>query len=215
MNIFKTAIGWLWTFSATVFAIALFTRHWETGVLLCLSALATFPPMYRYIEQAFGKKIVVWFGIRIALAFFLFAAAQNVEETLTTPQERLARIAEEKREAADAARNRAEQDAEAKRANDESVLKRDERMAFSVCEVEIKDRLRDPDSAEFPSDYDAWYTAQQTQNAAEHKYTALVKVRAANGFGGKTISIFICTVQHTNDDHWPLISLQETNLDAL
>jgi len=149
------------------------------------------------------------------MAVVLFIKALSVNDALTTPQERAAEATREKHEAEVAAREKAQNDAQAKRDADAAAERDAESWAFSQCETAVKGRLRDPDSAEFPTDYAAWDKAQRGPGATGTVYTAFVKVRGANGFGGKTVSVFTCTILKSSGDDWPVLDIQELNADQL
>jgi hypothetical protein len=72
------------------------------------------------------------------------------------------------------------------------------------CQLFIKERLRDPDSAEFLDAIEPNFTESGTG-----QYLHALTVRAANGFGGKTVSKFLCTVQDKGNDTWKLLDLFE------
>ena len=80
--------------------------------------------------------------------------------------------------------------------------------AFFACRTFIRRNLRDPDSADFLSEY----APELVTKPSEGEYSVLQKIRAANGFGGKTISIFRCDT-HLSGDQWSLDNLKEQNLD--
>jgi hypothetical protein len=77
-----------------------------------------------------------------------------------------------------------------------------------MCERFITKHLRDPSSADFITQYD---TVQVTKIAALGSYAMVLRVRAANGFWGKTISDFSCEVKPSTGDNWLLIALHEDN----
>jgi hypothetical protein len=76
--------------------------------------------------------------------------------------------------------------------------------AWYACQGLIKQNLRDPDSASFLTDYDSQFVSE----AGEGGYRVVQRVRAANGFGGKTLSIFICQT-HLEGGNWSLDDLKE------
>jgi len=78
--------------------------------------------------------------------------------------------------------------------------------AFYACQTFIKRNLRDPDSADFMTDYNGNLVTKQ----GEAGYLVLQQVRANNGFGGKTVSIFECET-HLSEDSWELDNLKEDN----
>jgi hypothetical protein len=82
--------------------------------------------------------------------------------------------------------------------------------AFYACQTFIKRNLRDPDSADFMTTYAPGLVTTPSENLSE--YRVLQKVRAANGFGGKTISIFRCDV-HLSGDNWISDVIKEASLD--
>lgn len=72
------------------------------------------------------------------------------------------------------------------------------------CQTFILEKLRDPDSAEFLDAIEPNFAQVGTG-----KYIHALTVRAANGFGGKTVSRFLCTVESKGDDSWKLLGLVE------
>lgn len=76
--------------------------------------------------------------------------------------------------------------------------------AFFMCQVLIKKNLRDPDSASFLNDYSPDLVVRE----GDEGYKVLQRVRANNGFGGKTVSIFSCTT-HPDGDSWRLDDVKE------
>ena len=64
-------------------------------------------------------------------------------------------------------------------------------LAWYACQQFIQNSLRDPSSAEFVSDYSSALVAKTSAG-----YKALMRVRANNGFGGKTVSNFSCDVAY-------------------
>jgi hypothetical protein len=80
--------------------------------------------------------------------------------------------------------------------------------ASFMCGEFIKRRLRDPDSAEFVSEP----VLTPAVRNPEGSYIALLTVRAANGFGGKSVETFSCTVMKDARGNWQLENL--ANLGA-
>lgn len=85
----------------------------------------------------------------------------------------------------------------------------DEEMAAYVCGDFVKQSLRDPDSADFITDPSRARAIRQTDGS----FTALLRVRAANGFGGKTVSLFSCTVTKDADGNWHRQNVSELGQD--
>jgi hypothetical protein len=77
-----------------------------------------------------------------------------------------------------------------------------------LCESYIKKRLRDPSSGEF--DYEG------TKQFGDGRLETIFNVRASNGFGGKTLSGFVCTTTPTRNpagdgpEDWTVASADET-----
>jgi hypothetical protein len=69
--------------------------------------------------------------------------------------------------------------------------------------------LRDPDSADFLTDPTRLHAVRSPDGA----FTTLLRVRANNGFGGKTISLFSCTVTKDADGNWHRRSVTELGQD--
>ena len=92
------------------------------------------------------------------------------------------------------------------------------RYAFAFCGASAKDLLRDPATAEFLDDYSGFRNAVIRKAGSGDYYDVLLKVRAANGFGGKTISFVVCTLQHyrnaATDKGWQQVNLQELDATA-
>lgn len=80
-----------------------------------------------------------------------------------------------------------------------------ENQAWRRCQSFIQDSLRDPDSAEFITGY----SPKLVSSNPDGSYSTFMKVRATNGFGGKTVSIFICKTKPYGD-RWALVDLMET-----
>jgi hypothetical protein len=78
--------------------------------------------------------------------------------------------------------------------------------AFFACQTFIKRNLRDPDSADFMTDYNEALVSKD----GESGYQVMQQVRANNGFGGKTVSIFLCQT-HLSGDNWELDNVKEQN----
>lgn len=78
--------------------------------------------------------------------------------------------------------------------------------AFFACQTFIKRKLRDPDSADFMSNYNEALVSKD----GESGYQVIQQVRANNGFGGKTVSIFMCQT-HLSGDNWELDNAKEWN----
>jgi len=82
--------------------------------------------------------------------------------------------------------------------------------AFYMCESFIKDQLRDPDTAQFMTDFSPDLV---TKTADSHFHT-IIRLRAANGLGGKTISLFSCETHPVPGDKWVRDDLEEQNADT-
>jgi hypothetical protein len=78
--------------------------------------------------------------------------------------------------------------------------------AFYACQTFIKRNLRDPDSADFMTRY----SESLVTKSGDGGYQVTQEVRANNGFGGKTVSIFECET-HLSGDNWQLDNVQEKN----
>lgn len=78
--------------------------------------------------------------------------------------------------------------------------------AFYACQTFIKRNLRDPDSADFMTEFNEGLVTK----SGEAGYQVTQEVRANNGFGGKTVSIFECET-HLSGDNWQLDNVQEKN----
>lgn len=76
--------------------------------------------------------------------------------------------------------------------------------AFSACKDFILQNLRDPDSAEFLSEY----APELVDHEGEAGYRVLMRIRAANGFGGKNLSVMSCST-HLSDGQWHLDGMNE------
>lgn len=72
-----------------------------------------------------------------------------------------------------------------------------------ACQRWVRESLRDPDSAEF-----LLMNRDVPVTAIEGGFTALLRVRAANGFGGKTVSDYVCNVGY-DGSNYRLRSLNE------
>lgn len=81
----------------------------------------------------------------------------------------------------------------------------DNESAAWACQEYVKKSLRDPDSAEFLSDP----ATNRASQLGDGSWENAVKVRAANGFGGKTVSIFTCNVEKGADGHWRGLHVKE------
>ena len=79
----------------------------------------------------------------------------------------------------------------------------DNRSASFNCGEYVKQRLRDPDSAEFVT---VPLMTPAFRNP-EGSYSVLLTVRAANGFGGKNVETFNCTVEKDANGDWQLKNL--------
>ena len=86
-------------------------------------------------------------------------------------------------------------------------IARDKReWALAWCQTAIKESLRDPSSAEFLNILDT----RMEKSEQSGNYTGALMVRAANGFGGKTVSVMVCTVHPNSDERtWRLVDLKE------
>lgn len=82
---------------------------------------------------------------------------------------------------------------------------REAKNAFYACQVFITRHLRDPDSASFLTDYDL----SNVRLTREGHYMTRQLVRAANGFGGKTVSLFYCTAHPDEAGNWSLDDIKE------
>lgn len=78
--------------------------------------------------------------------------------------------------------------------------------ASYACQALILKNLRDPDSADFISGVNP----NNVKKLGRSKYEVLSQVRANNGFGGKTVSIFRCRLSYA-DGNWYGASLKEFN----
>ena len=87
--------------------------------------------------------------------------------------------------------------------SDQKSTDNDNESASIMCGEFIKKRLRDPDSAEFVSEP---ISTPAVRNP-EGSYFALLTVRAANGFGGKSVETFSCTVVKDANGIWQLQNL--------
>lgn len=74
---------------------------------------------------------------------------------------------------------------------------------LSTCKDAVKKQLRDPDSADFLDDTWAGWTSGAEVRQKDSQYTAIMKVRANNAFGGKALSTFICQTIRVGDDFRP------------
>ena len=87
------------------------------------------------------------------------------------------------------------------------------RVAFAQCQKFAKDSFRDHWPVEFLEDYSGFNDAIVRKHGAIDYYDVLLKVIAANGFGGKAVAFIVCTVQHSGvaakDEGWQLVNLQE------
>ena len=81
----------------------------------------------------------------------------------------------------------------------------DDQMASFVCGDFIKKRLRDPSSADFVTDP----LKDHAQLQHDGSYLTFLTVRANNGFGGKSVSTFSCTVAKDKDGNWSLQNLDD------
>jgi hypothetical protein len=79
--------------------------------------------------------------------------------------------------------------------------------AFYMCQAFIEKNLRDPDSADFITRYNSSLVSKNSKG----NYVVSMQVRAANGFGGKTVSVFTCELTPSGGDNWRLIDLNEIN----
>lgn len=79
----------------------------------------------------------------------------------------------------------------------------DNEAASIMCGEFIKKRLRDPDSAEFVSEP---ISIPAVRNP-EGSYYSLLTIRAANGFGGKSVEAFSCNVVKDANGTWQLQNL--------
>lgn len=79
----------------------------------------------------------------------------------------------------------------------------DNEAASIMCGEFIKKRLRDPESAEFISEP---ISVPAVRNP-EGSYYSLLTVRAANGFGGKSVEAFSCSVMKDANGTWQLQNL--------
>jgi hypothetical protein len=78
--------------------------------------------------------------------------------------------------------------------------------AFYACQALIKRNLRDPDSADFMTQYADWQVGKRGSNG----YFVVQQVRANNGFGGKTVSLFHCQI-HPAGGNWKVDDIDERN----
>lgn len=72
-----------------------------------------------------------------------------------------------------------------------------------ACQRWVQQSLRDPDSADF-----LLMSREVPVTAIEGGFSALLRVRAANGFGGKTVSDFVCNVSY-DGSNYRLLSIKE------
>lgn len=82
--------------------------------------------------------------------------------------------------------------------------------ASSECRAFVLERLRDPSSADF--------SQVTTRRLPRGAFVVSLLVRANNGFGGKTVSVFTCTVKNDGQvdgrDLWNVQRLEETHDDG-
>lgn len=78
--------------------------------------------------------------------------------------------------------------------------------SLSWCQIYIKEHLRDPDSAEFIDPIGG-----QVAKINDGEYMHALTIRAANGFGGKTVATFLCTVRNRGEHRWQLLDLTQVN----
>lgn len=84
-------------------------------------------------------------------------------------------------------------DNEAVRYNGERIS---ESLAAVLCEGNIKDRLKAPSTAKFPSPWSGNYT---TPTLSDNTWTYVVDVDAQNSFGAMIRSTFVCVIDATAD----------------
>lgn len=83
-------------------------------------------------------------------------------------------------------------------------------MASFECAAAVRQHLRDPDTAEFLNEQDD----NSSSRLADGSYISMLKVRAANGFGGKSLETFTCTLNEAADKSWRLEHLAEIGPDG-
>lgn len=76
----------------------------------------------------------------------------------------------------------------------------DEELANVSCETIVKDRLRDPGSAEF---------SDQSATGSGNEWTSTGIVRARNGFGGMVGMIYECDVTFDGDEFTGTASFED------
>lgn len=81
----------------------------------------------------------------------------------------------------------------------------DELAAFS-CGGFIKQTVRDPSSVEWITEPALAHAIKQSDGS----YRAILVLRANNGFGGKSVSNFSCTVSKDDAGNWRLLNLTES-----
>ncbi|MFQ1002627.1 hypothetical protein [Modestobacter sp. SSW1-42] len=82
---------------------------------------------------------------------------------------------------------------------------RDDIMAGIMCEDFVKDRLKSPSSADFPS------SSSYVVTGAGNQYTVQGYVDAENSFGASLRTDWTCSVRDNGDESWNLVTL--TGLD--
>jgi len=78
--------------------------------------------------------------------------------------------------------------------------------AFYACQTFIKRSLRDPSSADFMTEYNETLVSKSGSGG----YLVEQQVRANNGFGGKTASIFECET-HLSGSDWEADEVKKSN----
>lgn len=82
--------------------------------------------------------------------------------------------------------------------------------AFDVCREFVKDRLKAPGSASFRNYFDDDGEVRVT-GSGDGPYTVRSTVDSENSFGAKIRTGFTCTVEHTGDGRYRLVSLNIDN----
>lgn len=77
--------------------------------------------------------------------------------------------------------------------------------AFDVCTQFVKDELLSQSSAEFPDPLEDDGEVRISHQG--ERYTVVSQVDAANGFGAKITTPFLCEVRHVDGDRWQLVDL--------
>lgn len=182
-------------------------RQMWTALALFAGMLIMFPPTGRYL---LGRMKRPWLGVAGAAALIFFVApivsiidTPSVEEMAVREQKKAIALAESvEREAA----RKKEREAEKAREEAQNLKKKcsNDISAFVMSQSFVKDRLRAPATADFPSILDAKVSATGDCRFKVHAY-----VDSQNGFGAMIRTRYTADIElDPLTDRWKLKDLQ-------